>query len=377
MIGVVNVDNSVDKMLIRRNQGINENNLMVLPIFSLKKKRIYTMTRKWKRDNVEVGIQVVGGARYGVPTIYALDTLMALFRLLVANMDMSIDTNNIPKQIHFTYNKLAKEMGLTWSIKTKRRLEGYIRCLVETTIYSDFGIRDKELGKYVYDFNGEESCRILDNYRSYSISKRKKANEELLAPTKVEEYQSVEIGTFFYNNLIHGYYKLYNYDKYKLLTKAISKRLFLILSTWSHGAEKYLNMQTIYDYVGLEVTTDKERYYYNRLLKESLEELKSIKFIQGYIIDKRGVTFIFDNSLLDHKYNRSKYNNDYEVIARLREIDIDYETINLYYSSNTKDYIIPLLRYIDYCESKGKIIDIKSFTLRGLPYGSYEVNKFR
>ena len=54
-----NVDNVDKSIKIRRGHSFNENNLMVLPIFSLKKKRVTEIKKKWYRGDVEVGITVV------------------------------------------------------------------------------------------------------------------------------------------------------------------------------------------------------------------------------------------------------------------------------------------------------------------------------
>ena len=380
-----NVDNVDKSIKIRRGHSFNENNLMVLPIFSLKKKRVTEIKKKWYRGDVEVGITVVGSARRGVPTIHELDTLMALFRLATKSIDNKILIENdkpinIPRVIHFSYRKLAKEMGLkAWGMKTKNRLEEYIRCLIETTIYSDLAFKDQSIGKYIIDFNGQESCRILKNYKAYSVTKRKKMGEGLLSPYEVEEHQSVEIDDFFYNNICNNYFKLYDYEQYLLLNKAISKRLFLILSTWSHGNEKYLSLDTIYSYLGLseEVKIKKNKYYYDRLLKESLNELKKIGFIHNYIFKKdSGITFIF-NKNYRVLYNLDKYNSEIDIITRLRELGVEYEDIFKYVSKDTIDYIRPLMRYIDYRLDKGDVKDIKSFILKGLIYNNYDVEQFR
>ena len=87
-----NVDNVDKSIKIRRGHSFNENNLMVLPIFSLKKKRVTEIKKKWYRGDVEVGITVVGSARRGVPTIHELDTLMAVFRLATKSIDNKIFT---------------------------------------------------------------------------------------------------------------------------------------------------------------------------------------------------------------------------------------------------------------------------------------------
>ena len=206
---------------IKSNQGFNENNLMCLPIFSIKRNRVGKIKRIWYRNNQEVELTIIGGAEYGVPNIKDMDVLLALFKLMTKHIDNKIiyeDINkpqNIPKVINFTYRSLSKEMGLRgFGNKTKERLEKSIRTLTETTIYSNLSLRNQETGEYVIDFKGEESFRIIDKYKSYSISKRKKMNQNLLSPKEIEEVQSVEIGDFFYNNIMNNYFKLYDYNKY-------------------------------------------------------------------------------------------------------------------------------------------------------------------
>ena len=268
---------------IKSNQGFNENNLMCLPIFSIKRNRVGKIKRIWYRNNQEVELTIIGGAEYGVPNIKDMDVLLALFKLMTKHIDNKIiyeDINkpqNIPKVINFTYRSLSKEMGLRgFGNKTKERLEKSIRTLTETTIYSNLSLRNQETGEYVIDFKGEESFRIIDKYKSYSISKRKKMKQNLLSPKEIEEVQSVEIGDFFYNNIMNNYFKLYDYNKYMLLNSGIAKKLLLILSTWSHGYEKYITLAKLYDYIGIEISNDKDVYYYNQKMKIALSELVDV-----------------------------------------------------------------------------------------------------
>lgn len=226
-------EQGVKKLIIKSKQGFNESNLMTLPIFSLKRKKVDTIERVWYRDKKEIGLTVEGSGKRGCPTIYELDVLMALFKLLAKSMDNVIELSedrkilNMPRVINFTYRKLAKEMRLKgFGAKTKKRLEDSIKCLTEATIYSNLAFRNQEIGEYVADFKGEESCRILKNYKSYSLSKRKKLGQELLSAKDIEEYQSVEIDEFFFNNMCNNFFKLYDYDKYMLLTKGIAKNFY-------------------------------------------------------------------------------------------------------------------------------------------------------
>lgn len=382
----VSIDEKVIK--IRSYQSFNESNLMTLPFISMRRKRVDEINRTWIRDGKEVGLKVVA-SKLGCPTIYELDVIMGLFKILSKNMNNEIvvsslndekntkKVTNMPKVINFTYRSLAKEMGLKGFGKaTKERLETSIRRLVECTVYSTLAIRDRELGEYIVDFDGLESSRIFKNYKSYSVSRYKKAEKKLLDPKKVEEYQSIEIDDFFFKNLTNFDLKLYDNDKYILLKLGIAKKIMLILTQWSHGNEKYITMQTLYDYIGLEVNTKEEEYYYNQELKKACQELVDVKFIQSYIVTSAGVKFIFNTTRFIEYRGLDKYKEENEIVARLFNIGIEIQDINKFCRMDTWSYVAALLRYIDNMESKGKIDDVKKFTLKGLPYGRYDVKDY-
>lgn len=371
---------------IKSSQSFNESNLMTLPFISLKREKVYEIERKWERNGKEVSLKVVGTKQHGCPTIYELDVLMGLLKILAKNMDNKllvssandlVKVTNMPKVINFTYRKLAKEMGLkAWGSTIKQRLEKSIKCLNECTIYSTFAFRDNEIGEYVVDFNGLESSRILKNYKSYNISNFRMMNKKLLDPNKVEEYQSVEIDDFFFNNMCNNYFKLYDYDKYKKLTKSIAKKLLLILTQWSHGFEKYINYSTLYDYIGIDVIDKKSEYYYKREIKKALDELVEIKFINHYDLTSDGVNFVFNAHRKIKARNLDKYTTDIEIVAKLREHKIDYDDIRKYVTDDTMPYIAGLLRYVDYRLINNSIDDVHKFICKGLPVGSYDIQDF-
>lgn len=374
---------------IKESQSFNESNLMTLPFISLKRKRVAEINRVWFRDGQEIGLKVVGGSKYQCPTIYELDVLMALFKIHSRNMDNRIELSNgevlnsnytvtnMPKRINFTYRGLAKEMGLSgFGKKTKERLEKSILCLNECTVYSTMAIRDQEQGEYIIDFDGIESTRILKNYRSYNISKWKKASKKLLDPMKVDEYQSVEIDDFFYKNLCNNFLKIYDYDTYKSLKSGVAKKLQLILTQWSRGYEKFIKLQTLCDYIGLDCNTKEELYYTNKQIKIALDELKDIKFIQEYNFINDGVNLVFNTTRKEIAKGLNKYNTDEEIVARLRSIGISYDDITKYCRLDTMVYVAALLRYVDARVELGYVDDIRLFTLKGLPYGRYDVEKY-
>ena len=78
---------------IKSNQGFNENNLMCLPIFSIKRNRVGKIKRIWYRNNQEVELTIIGGAEYGVPNIKDMDVLLALFKLMTTKNNKSFLRN--------------------------------------------------------------------------------------------------------------------------------------------------------------------------------------------------------------------------------------------------------------------------------------------
>ena len=374
---------SCEKLIkIKPFQGLNESNLMTLPFISLKRKKEPVLNRKWIKGEQEIGLRVVGGLK-GVPTMYDLDCLLALFRLLIKSMDnqymLKDNKVDFPKKINFTYRKLAKEMGFkNFGSGIKQRLEDSIKTLNETTIYSSFAFRDQEEGKYIKTFKGEQSCRILCNFKSYSVEEQKVNGEKLASPKEIEERQSVEIDKFFYNNMCSNYFKLYDHEKYIQLTRNIAKKLLLILTQWSSSYEKYITISTLYDYVGIDIPDKKTEYYYNNEFKKALEELKQVKFIQDYDFKvNEGIIFIFNVTDKIKSKGLDKYTKDEEVVSRLREIGIEWDDITKFCRLDTVSYTSALLRYIDDRYSRGLIDDLLKYTQKGLPYGKYDVKDYQ
>lgn len=380
------VDNEINVVLkevvVKPHQGLNESNLMTLPFISLKRKKVPTLNRTWIKDNEEVGLKVVGGEQ-GCPTMYDLDVLLALFRLMLKNMknkyELADNKVEFSKKINFTYRKLAKELGMSgFGASAKNRLEKSIKTLNETTIYSTFAFRDQEAGKSIKTFKGESSCRILTNYKYYSIEERKFNDEKLACAKTIEEETSVEIDDFFFNNICNNYFKLYDYDKYIKLKSNIAKKLLLILTQWSHGAVKVLTVQTLYDYIGIDINDKSDQNYYNNEIRKALKELKLIGFIQDYEFNiNSNIRFIFNATILNSSRFMDKYNTDNEVVGRLHEVGFDFEEITKFCRMDTMDYVSALLRYTDHRCDLGLVDDIKKFIGKGLPYGRYQVDDFK
>jgi hypothetical protein len=383
------VDNVLEKEIeiisLKSNQSINESNLMVVPFISMNKTKIKILERSWMSNGTERSIKVVGSAEHGCPTIAELDVLLGLFRILMKNVGFQYEYNrstgkvNLPKVINFTYQELASELGYkVYGGALKKKLENSVKCLNEATIYSNFGLRDAEIGDYIIDYNKMESFRILGEYKSYSYSRKKKQGEKIGNAKQVKEQQSIEISNFFFNSICNNYFKIYNYGNYIKLSKGLSKKLYLLLNQWSHGYEKYLTYPTLYDMLGLDVKTSQKEYYYNRLIKDALDELVEIKFIQNYEIKKtEGVILIFNENKRKQSKYLDKYNSQEEIITRLQSIGLSLEEWTKYYRLDNQDYVKALLRYVDYRENvKKDIKNILDFTRDGLKKENYEVGEF-
>lgn len=374
------VDNVVDKsseeqlsfFKVKENHSFNETNLMTLPFISLKRKKIQSFERSWQKSNNEIVSMKVVGGESGVPQIFELDVLLALFRIHLRNNKNGFYKNkvtnktNIPARIYFTYLELSKEVGYSrYSGKVKKLLENSIKKLNETTIYNKFAIYDAEEKNYVSVFKGEKSCRILKNYASYSKEDYKRQYGKLMNPHEIKEMQYVEIDDFFLINMCNNYYKIYDYEKYKSLKLSVAKKIFLILSTWSKNDSKFLTYQTLADYIGLDYTKSEKRYTVD-LINRSMKELVEINFIEDYEkIRGEGVNIIFNKRKFDIKTYKDLITNEFELMAELRRVGIEYDEMSFISKYTTQEYLIGVLKSIRYKqEVKCEIIkDVRKYFL--------------
>lgn len=383
------VDNSQEQLTffkIKQTHGINETNLMTLPFVSLKRKSESTIERVWKKSNNEIVSMKVVGGEFGVPQIAELDVLLALFRIHLKNNKNGFlknkETNQlkIPQKIHFTYSTLADELGYkTKSGSLKKKLERSVKKLNEATIYNKFAILDAEKGEYISSFKGEESCRILKRYKSYSKENYKKENGKLMNPYEIKDYQCVEIDDFFLNNMCNNYYKIYDYEKYKGLKMAIAKKIFLILNTWSKGNSKFITYQVLADYIGLDFKEKKECYYAIKQINKAMQELVDVNYIDNFeILRNKGVNIIFNQYKLDKDNYKHLFKNPNDIVPELRKYGFEYEEIGKMIEKESLDYIIGVLRSLRYrLETNGESkTNLKKYLLSAFEKEKWDVKEF-
>ena len=375
-------DEQLSLFKFKENQGFNETNLMTLPFIWLKrldkKNPKRTFTRTWTKSNNEtVSIKVVGG-ECGVPCIGELDILLALFKIYINQIGNKVTINkesklaNFPtKKIHFTYRQLAKVMGYkSYGGALKKKLERSILTLNETTIYSNFAVKDATTGEYVDVFKCKKSSRIIESYIGYSKESYIKKNGESLKASEIKDYQVIELDDFFFDNICNSYFKVYNYDDYIKLKYGVSKKLYLILSTWSKQSSKTIRYETLYDYIGLEYETKSDIKYNKDQIRKAIKELVEIGFIEDYKIKSGkngGVEFIFNSYKTELKFFKDKYNTNGEIVEKLRLINISYDEINELFKAYDGKTMAGLLRYMDYREENGNTIaNRRRYFLTGL-----------
>lgn len=395
--GVDIVDNldcneEIKTISIKSNQSIAESNLMLLPFVSVQNTNVKILKRTWISNGIERGLVVKGSVDLGVPTTKDLDTLLALFRIMIRNIgfkyeyNVSTNTANFDSpKVNFTFSELAKEMGYNkFSGQIKNIIEKSLNRLNETTIYSTLkgSIRDSEKGEYITEFNGEESFRIICDLKMYSYSRIKASGQKVGNPEFVKENTSLTIHNFFFKNICNNYFKIYDYSKYLELKLGISKKLFLLLNQWSHGHEKYLTYQVMYDMLGLEIKNKTDVYYHNKQIKKAFNELVKAKFIDGFKEkkSKEGVNIIFDAKLTNGAKLLDKYTTDSSVVAKLRELGITYDDITRYYRLDNQDYVRGLLRYYEFQLENNKIVKKENngiaFLITGLKRENYDLEGF-
>ena len=385
-----NVDKSVEKQLsffkVKESFGINETNLMTLPFISLKRKQEAELVRSWfKSNNEEVTLRVVGGGRYGVPQIAELDVLLALFRIHLKNnkhvFEKNKETNkvSIPARINFTFSALAEELGYKqYGGALKKKLEKSIQKLNETTIYTKFAIYNAEKGEFISSFKGEKSCRILKSYATYEKEVYKKEEGSLMNPYEIKDYQYVEIDDFFLNNMCNGYYKVYDYEKYKGLTMAISKKILLILSTWSKSSSKFITYQVLCDYIGLDYEEKKQVYYATSQIKKAFEDLKNVGYIDDFKEEKgRGINIIFNRKKLDVTNFKNMYTDEQQIFDGLREYQLDIRDIGYILQNFEYEYIAAVLRSLKAKSEKGEIKNnITNYVMSAFGRNRWDVSEF-
>ncbi len=395
---VINVDKAVDKkgkfrstemkkivkkpkiLRINLDEAVMEGNLIEMPFVTYnldrKKKDIVSVVEyKWiDSKGINRGIEIRGSAKYGVPTSFEFDVLIALLRIYARSEKILLNAQyindyNISEDditIEFTLTKVAEELGLNRPSSTiLNKILRSIEILTDTTIYNRYsgGIYDILEQKYIED--KAIAFHIVEKFEStlYRNDKKQKRGRGIV--------QKIKLNKFFYKSISGGYLKFYSHTEYVGISSSIGRRLFLILSKWKGDNKSYLKIknETLYQRIPLEDSIPIKRK--NQMIKRALQSLIDIGFIKQFEIKDGYVTSFFKIEDIknndDNIYFKNKYNHHDEIIDKLKSLGFTEEEIqrylNVIYFDN--EYAKALLRYAEIQDRYGKIDSMKGFVLSG------------
>jgi plasmid replication initiation protein len=162
---------------------------------------------------------VLGSDKYGLPTPYDDDVLLALLYCYKSR-------NSAGKRISFTLYELCRIMQRPPSQQEYARLRVALNRLISTTIAATNCFYDNLAHSWV-----SESFHLFERYRVYHEQKRRAAAPPL---------SFIEMSEVFYRSVaLANYIKNLNLDLYYRLTSATSKRLFRYLDKNRYQKAQY------------------------------------------------------------------------------------------------------------------------------------------
>jgi Replication initiator protein A len=162
---------------------------------------------------------VLGSDKYGLPTPYDDDVLMALLYCYKEHKPQG-------KKIHFSLYKLCQIMQKTLSMREYDRLRDSLNRLTSTTIVATNCFYDNLAKSWV-----SEAFHLFDRYKLYQERKGRAASPYL---------SFIEMSEFFYRSVaVANYIKDLNLGIYYSLALPISKRLFRYLDKNRYKKRRY------------------------------------------------------------------------------------------------------------------------------------------
>jgi plasmid replication initiation protein len=207
--------------------GKDEMNLAEYP-FALLTPRLppgsktFTLTQQIRDAHGKIITQtwaVLGSDKYGLPTPYDDDVLLALLYCYKSQ-------NSAGKRIYFTLYELCRIMQRPPSKQAYARLRVALNRLISTTIAATNCFYDNLAKSWV-----SESFHLFERYQVYQEQKRRAAAPPL---------SFIEMSEVFYRSVaLANYIKNLDLDLYYRLTSATSKRLFRYLDKNRYQKPQY------------------------------------------------------------------------------------------------------------------------------------------
>lgn len=358
--------------------SIMEGNLIELPFiyYSKTKEKPVLVQYTWTNSaGKKCTIEVAGHPKYGVPTPYEFDVLLALFRIRAKQrpipygkeflLDDEISVEDL--LVHFSQNDVAKELNKTNTGAILARIKKSIQILAHTTITSTESevLYDPVTKKHITTESGNIS-HIIDDIKWKSTRTKNKTSDK----------HTAKIGEFFFKSISNSYFKYYDYECYcSLGNNNIAKRMYLVLDKWRNNkTTQVLKLQTLYDHIPLD--DSKENYRKNEVIKKAAKALEGVDFIKSFKIIGDKIEFVYagEKAIAATQQNLlEKYNFFTDIQQRFKEHGFTEEEWNgcVNYIVINLPYVKALLRYIDDAGLKTP----KRYIMKGLNLEQHKIDK--
>lgn len=352
---------------IKVEETIVELNLLILPLVPIGKSLdVGEVVVKWfDSENNQHGIKISMPENINHLTIFDIKVLMTLLKIYseyntVITYNIEKENYEMPMEIRFTKKMIVDRLKYKQcGGSITRKIDTSLDKLSSATISSMFngGLYDVKSKKWIT--NSSIKYHIFDICETYNYRDVQEGEKRILG-NHIKDTNRIIINRFFYDSLCSGYCRIINYDFLIKIKSDVAYRIYALLEGWFCDKRPfvYFKYETLYNRIPLpEIRTTSNK---NRDIKNALEELVKLYYIDRYIIKKgKGVYIIFDSSInddviLNYKdkfYGLDKYNSYSDVVNALLNYGISANDIDLYVKDTTKEsnleYIKALLRYFD------------------------------
>ncbi|EDS76600.1 hypothetical protein CBC_A1779 [Clostridium botulinum C str. Eklund] len=390
--GNTEIDNTKVKIInIKVDEEFIENNIIDMPfIYYYKTKQpIMAVKYTWFSNDGRQRAVEVRGSKYGVPSPYEYDVLLALFRILLRNHGDKLvfsedNTCMINNTVNFTFRELAKEMGYkNFGGTIKAKLDKAIERLCDTNIYNTSfgGLYNPITKEYILD--AKKQICVLQDYTAYQYVEDKDGILKL-DKKSLKDKASVTFHEFFLSNLCHGKGKFSNKKLRLSLKSDVAKRMYLILNKWRNNRhEMFITYEKLYERIPLD--SSKTVSYRNKRIHQACDELIKNGYLEDIDRTSRGINFIFKlskkqlecscDSLNDtnNNYLLDKYVSYGELLDGFKRFGLENEDIDKYFKLHQVPFAQALLRYVEI--HLPKIENTKAYIIKGLKDGYKELEE--